>query len=68
MLNTPENADVDFLTKLMDSCANLKTNGMVASGNYILNDQSVVFCEMSKQISDSSLQQHIGNLHYNDVV
>lgn len=54
--------------KVMDSCANLKTNGVTQSGHYILNDQSVAFCEMSRQINDPAIEQHVGRLHYNDVV
>ena len=51
---------------LMDSCANLKINGNSESGNYILNDQSVVFCEMSKYLTDQDIENHIGSLRYQD--
>ena len=52
--------------KLMDSCANLWINGNTETGNYILNDQTVAFCEMSKQITDPDIQHHIGSLRYQD--
>ena len=51
---------------LMDSCSNHKLDGMTSSGNFILNDESVAFCDFSKQVFDSTLQQHVGNLHYTD--
>ena len=51
---------------LMDSCANMKINGNTETGNYILNDQSVVFCEMSKYISDPDIERHIGSLRYQE--
>ena len=51
---------------LMESCSNMKLDGMTSSGNFILNDESVVFCDFSKQVSDSALQQHLGDLHYTD--
>ena len=53
---------------LMDSCANLKTTGVTQSGHYVLNDQSVAFCEMSKRIADPDIQRHIGKLWYNDIL
>jgi len=51
---------------LMDSCSNLKTNGVTKSANYVLNNDEVAFCDMSAPISDPSIQKHIGNLHYTD--
>merc|ERR1712062_569246 len=38
--------------------------GISASGNYILNDQTVAFCDMSKQISDPDIQRLVGRLSY----
>ena len=43
--------------KLMDSCENMKVNGNAVSGNYVLNDQSIVFCEMSKHITDPDIEK-----------
>ena len=51
---------------LMDSCASMKINGNTETGNYILNDQTVVFCEMSKYISDPDIERHIGSLRYQE--
>merc|ERR1711962_733870 len=39
---------------LMDSCSNLKVNGVTTSADYVLNDNSVAFCNMSEAISDPS--------------
>ena len=47
-----------------DSCSNLKRSGIVQSGNYILNDESVAFCDMEKRIEDIDIQQHVGVLKY----
>ena len=51
---------------LMDSCSKMKLDGITTSGNYVLNNNSVSFCDMSKLMSDPLLQKHIGNLHYHD--
>jgi len=53
---------------IMDSCANLKTFGVSQSGNYVLNDNKVSFCDMSKAASDQDIQRHIGSLTYTDVL
>jgi len=53
---------------IMDSCANLKTFGVSQSGNYVLNDESIAFCDMSRGITDEEIQHHIGGLTYNDVL
>merc|ERR1712136_215261 len=45
-----------------DSCATLKTYGITESGNYILNNQNVVFCNMDKLIDDSDIQTQVGKL------
>ena len=42
--------------ELMDSCSNLKTSGVTASGSYVLNDKSVAFCDMTKRVSDPEIQ------------
>ena len=52
---------------LMDSCSNLKAAGAM-SGNYVLNDGTVSFCDMTRQIYDPTIQRHIGKLRYNDVL
>jgi len=51
-----------------DSCATLKTYGITESGNYILNNQNVVFCNMDKLIDDSDIQTQVGKLWYVDDV
>jgi len=51
---------------IMDSCSNLKTYGVSQSGNYVLNNDSIAFCDMSKSINDEEIQRHIGDLAYND--
>jgi len=53
---------------LMESCQNMKTQGIMTSGHYVLNDHNIVFCDMSRQISDSQIQRHVGLLSYNDVM
>ena len=50
-----------------DSCSNLKTHGISDSGNYILNDQKIVFCDMDKVVDDDDIQRHVGKLAYDDV-
>merc|ERR1712136_267426 len=51
---------------LMDSCSNLKMNGNTASGNYVLNNEEVAFCDMTRLASDPSIETHVGNIHYID--
>merc|ERR1712043_51027 len=33
-------------------------------GNYILNDESVAFCDMEKSSDDTEIQKHVGDLTY----
>jgi len=47
-----------------DSCSNLKKSGVVDSGNFILNDESVAFCDMEKPVDDNDIQKHVGDLTY----
>jgi len=49
-----------------DSCSSLKTYGITESGNYILNNRNVVFCNMEKLIDDSEIESHVGKLWYSD--
>jgi len=51
-----------------DSCATLKTYGITESGNYILNNHKVVFCDMNKLIDDNEIERFIGDLVYEDDV
>jgi len=51
---------------LMDSCVNLKLDGVTQSGNFILNDQSVSYCEMTKKITDPDIQRHVGRIQYRE--
>jgi len=53
---------------LTESCQNMKTQGIMTSGHYILNDQSIVYCNMAKPLSDSKIQTHVGHLSYSDVM
>ena len=50
-----------------DSCSNLKTHGISDSGNYILNDQTIVFCDMDKIMDEDEIQRHVGKLAHDDV-
>ena len=56
------------LNEVYSSCQNLKRYGMTNPGNYIMNDGSVVFCNMVKHISDPELQTHIEKLLFKDVM
>jgi len=48
------------------TCANMKISGGYQSGNYILQDSSVAFCNMDMDLEDENIQTHIGGLSYND--
>jgi len=52
--------------EVADSCATLKTYGISESGNYILNNENVVFCNMDKLIDESGFQTQVGKLKYDD--
>jgi len=49
-----------------DSCSTLKTYGVTESGNYILNNQKVVYCDMDKLIDDDDIERYVGELMYKD--
>merc|ERR1712133_141812 len=46
----------------------MKTKGIMTPGHYVLNDQTIVYCDMTKPISDDSIQSHVGRLSYTDVM
>jgi len=54
--------------KITESCSNLKRGGVAQSGNYVMSDGSVAFCDMSKSMDDEDIQQFIGDLRYKDVM
>ena len=54
--------------KIYDSCKNLKRHGIESSGNYILNDGSVTFCNMEKGMWDDAIKTKLGNLLFKDVM
>ena len=54
--------------EIYDSCKNLKRHGIESSGNYILNDGSVTFCNMEKAVWDDAIQTKLGNLMFKDVM
>ena len=56
------------LKMVSSSCQNMKRHGMIHSGNYIMNDGSVVFCDMAKHILDPQIQNHVGKLLFKDVM
>ena len=54
--------------QIYDSCKDLKRHGIEYSGNYILNDGSVSFCNMEKSLWDNGLQTKLGTLLFKDVM
>ena len=54
--------------RIYDSCENLKRIGIEKSGNYLLNDGSVSFCNMEKNIWDTGIQTKLGSLLFKDVM
>ena len=54
--------------QIYDSCENLKRIGIEKSGNYLLNDGSVSFCNMEKDIWDTGIQTKLGSLLFKDAM
>ena len=59
---------VQHQSDIYRSCRNLKLSGVYRSGNYVLNDGSMVFCDMEKRMGDHKLQTHIKNILFKDVM
>ena len=53
--------------KLHDSCKNLKINGQSQTGNFIMNDGKVSFCDFQKDINDPEIEEKIPWMRFNDV-
>ena len=49
-----------------DSCKNLKLDGESRSRNYALNDGSLAFCDMTKRITDNSIERKIGDFQFKE--
>jgi len=54
--------------EISDNCSNLKRGGVSQSGNYVMSDGNVAFCDMSKSMNDENIQSTIGEIHYKDVM
>ena len=54
--------------RVYDSCKNMKQDGIENSGNYVLNDGSIIFCNMEKRLWDAGLQTNLGKLVFKDVM
>merc|ERR1712126_24490 len=46
----------------------MKRSGVTTSGNYILNNHDVAFCDMSKTINDPNIQKTVGELPFKDTM
>jgi len=55
-------------SEINDSCSNMKRSGVTTSGNYILNNHDVAFCDMSKTINDPNIQKTVGELPFKDTM
>ena len=51
-----------------ESCSTLKQMGVNETGLYLLNDQGIAYCDMSKDWNDSNIQTGVGRLRFKDVV
>jgi len=54
--------------EITENCSNLKRGGVDQSGNYVMSDGNVAFCDMSKSMNDEKIQSTIGEIHYKDVM
>ena len=54
--------------QIQSSCQNLKRHGFENSGNYVMNDGSVAFCNMEKNFWDSKFETKLGDLMFKDVM
>jgi len=54
--------------EITESCSNLKRGGVSQSGNYVLSDGNVAFCDMTKSMSDGGIQSILGKLSYKDAL
>ena len=55
--------------RIYDSCKNIKWFAAGGgTGNYIINNGTVVFCNMEKSTDDPKLQTNIGQLNFKDVM
>ena len=54
--------------RIYDSCKNIKWYNAGGTGNYIINNGTVVFCNMEKSTDDPKLQTIIGQLNFKDVM
>ena len=52
--------------EINDSCKNLKLNGESRSRNYPLNDGSLAFCDMTKQMNDDTIQKKMGDFRFKE--
>ena len=50
------------------SCSSLKQSGVTQSGNYLMKDEKVSFCDMTKTMDDNDIEMHVGDLTYKDVM
>ena len=56
------------LSRIYSSCQSLKRYGNMVTGKYIINNGSLVFCDMERNIWDPQLQIHIGHLQFKDMM
>ena len=54
--------------RIYDSCKNIKWFAAGGTGNYIIDNGTVVFCNMEKSTDDPKLQTNIGQLNFKDVM